>query len=362
MSIDFDPQRWDRLRETYRLWWAGELERPIIPVELAGRDPGRPMPDVPRLTQATCHRLDIPADAIVDRIDYDLSTLHFLGDAYPRVNFDAFGPVVIAAMLGARLENSSGQVWFLPETKRPIGEIHFQFDPGNVWFQRIRDICLAGLRRWQGRALIGMPDLGGNLDILAVFRPGEQLLLDLYDHPQEVKRLLDEAHACWHRVVEEINGILQPLNPGYSDWSGIFTERPSYMLQCDFSYMIGPEMFDRFAAPEIAATCARLPYSFYHLDGVDALVHLGSVLAIDALDGVQWVPGAGQLGCAHWPEVYRRIHAAGKKIQVVDGDLGGLDAVIRQIGTARGVHQFLIQAPAEESHSIRDQLKAYGID
>ncbi len=361
MSIDFDPERWDRLRETYRLWWAGELDRPIVPVELAGRDPGRPKPDVPLLTQATCHQLDIPAEAIVDRIDYELSTRYFLGDAYPRVNFDAFGPVVISAMLGARLDNSSGQVWFSPEQERPIAEIHFEFDPGNIWFQRIRDICLAGLERWQGEMLIGMPDLGGNLDILAVFRPGEALLLDLYDYPDEVKRLLDEAHTIWHRVVEEINGILQPANPGYSDWSGILTGQPSYMLQCDFSYMIGPDMFDAFAGPELEATCARLPRSFYHLDGVDALAHLDSILAIEALDGVQWVPGAGQPGCAHWPEVYRKIHAAGKKTQVVDSDLDGLQAVIEQIGTSRGVHQFLIQASAEEGDSIRDRLRTYGI-
>lgn len=362
MSIDFAPERWDRVRETYRRWWDGELDRPIVPVELAGRDPGRPQPDVPLLTQATCHRLDIPAEAVIDRIDYELSCRYFLGDAYPRVSFDAFGPVVISAMLGARLDNSSGQVWFLPAREQPIAEIHFEFDPDNIWFRRICDICRVALSRWQGEVLIGLPDLGGNLDILSVFRPGEQLLLDLYDAPDEVRRLLDEAHACWHRVVEEINDLLQPINPGYSDWSGIFTEQPSYMLQCDFSYMIGPSMFNEFALPELRATCAKLPYSFYHLDGVDALVHLDSLLAIDALDGVQWVPGAGQPGCGHWPEVYRKVHAAGKKIQVVDGDLDGLDAVIEQIGTSQGIHQFLIQMPTGQRRAVQDQLRVYGIE
>jgi len=40
-----------------------------------------------------------------------------------------------------------------------------------------------------------MTDLGGNLDILSTFRPGTDLLLDLYDHPEDVKRLTGEAHT-----------------------------------------------------------------------------------------------------------------------------------------------------------------------
>ncbi len=333
-----------------------------MPVELTGRDPGRPKPDVPLLTQATCHQLQIPANDLIDRLDYELSIRVYLGDAFPRLDFDAFEPVIVAAMLGARLENDSGQVWFVPEQERAITEIHFAFDPENIWFERIRDICVAGLKRWQGEVLIGMLDLGVNLDILSVFRPGQQLLLDLYDHPDEVKRLTEEAHDCWHRVVEEINGILQPVNPGYSDWSGIFTDRPSYMLQCDFSYMISPEMFNEFARPELEATCAKLPRSFYHLDGPGALPHLDSLLTIEELDGVQWVPGEGQPDCSHWPAVYQKIHAAGKKIQVIDNDFDSLDAVIGQIGTRRGVHKYMIRKSIDEEDAVRRRLEKYGLE
>ena len=41
--------------------------------------------------------------------------------------------------------------------------------------------------------------------------------------------------------------------------------------------------------------------------------------------GVQWVPGAGNPGCTDWPEVYRKIHAAGKRIQIIDGRFDALD-------------------------------------
>jgi hypothetical protein len=45
------------------------------------------------------------------------------------------------------------------------------------------------------------------------------------------------------------------------------------------------------------------------------------VLSIPELDGVQWIPGDGKPTCAHWPEVYRKIAAAGKKIQIINGGL-----------------------------------------
>ena len=51
------------------------------------------------------------------------------------------------------------------------------------------------------------------MDILSVFRPGENLLLDLYDHPEEVIRLIWEIHELWHRFYQEINDVLQPVTP-----------------------------------------------------------------------------------------------------------------------------------------------------
>jgi len=362
VSIGFDAERWQRVRETYGRWWAGELERPIVPVELLGRDPGRPKPNVPLLCQATCHRIDIRAEALIDRIDYELSTRVYLGDAFPRLNLDAFGPGILAAMLGAKLDNSTGQVWFHPPNDTPAAALHFQYDPKNVWLRRIEAICEAAAKRWQGQVLVAMPDLGGNLDILAAFRPGEKLLLELYDAPDEVKRLTWEAHEVWHRVYHRLSDVMQSARSGYTDWAGIYSDRPCYMLQCDFGYMMSPEMFDEFAMPELEATCSGLGRAFYHLDGPGQLPHLDSLLGIKQLDGVQWVPGAGKPGCAHWPEVYRKIHAAGKRVQVIDGGFDTLEAVIDQLGSARGIHCIGIQGTVAEEASLRRRLQTHGVE
>lgn len=364
MAIDFDEDRWEKIRETYRRWWAGELVRPIIPVELTGRDPGRDQPDVPLLSQATCTDLSVSPEDIVDRLDYELSAITYLGDAFPFFDMGCFGPGVLAAFLGARLDNSTGLVWFYPQEELPITELHFEYDPDNVWFKRIKDICTAAMERWQGQVLLGMTDLGGTLDILSSFRPGTNLLFDLNDHPDEVKRLIWEIHDVWQRYFREINEILQPVNPGYADWGGLYSDQPISMLQCDFCYMIGPEMFDEFVRPELEAGSKRIARSFYHLDGPGQLPHLDSLLTIDSIAGVQWVPGFDRPNSGLWPEVFRKIHAAGKLIQCY-ADFDELEAIIKQIGTGKGIQRhckYGYSAITGSESEIRRHLEVYGIE
>jgi len=337
MPIDFDEARWERVRENYARWWAGELERPLIQITLSGRDPHRPPPARPCRPLTACYGEDVPAEQIVDCWDYELSCQEYLGDAFPHV-WPNFGPGVAAVFMGGCAETApeEGTVWFFPPGEVDVRTLHFTYQPDHPWLRRIKDICRAAIDRWEGLVQVAMTDLGGNLDLLSTFRPGQELLLDLYDHPEHVERLIWEAHEVWWRAFEDINSVLRPVNPGHTAWTPIFSAGPYYMLQCDFSYMIGPQMFDRFVRPELVASCRRLVNPFYHLDGPGALPHLDSLLSIEELKGIQWVPGAGQPDVTCWPEVYRRIRRAGKLIQTW-GDMETLDALVQQLGSAEGI-------------------------
>ncbi|MCK9479084.1 MAG: hypothetical protein M0R40_06235 [Firmicutes bacterium] len=360
MSINFSENQWDKIKRDYTLWWKRELERPLVPVVLKGLDPGIAKPSTPLLSQATCHDLSVPAKDIIERIDYELSQNLYLGDAFPYFNMDCFGPGIAAAFLGADLNNATGNVWFHPKEIKPLNEIYFEYNPDNVWLIRIKEICYEGMKRWQGQVQMGMPDLSGMLDILSVFAQGDKLLLALYDEPGEVKRLVWEIQKFWFRFYDEINEVLQPINPGYSDWSQIYSPTPSYVLQCDFAYMISAEMFEEFALPEIKSSCKKLSHTLYHLDGIGNLPNLDSILKIKELDAVQWVPGEGQPPQSKWPEVYRKIAAAGKNIQIREGfDL--LEAVSNQIGTLKGIHQKPLWGTVNQKNDMLGRLAKIGV-
>lgn len=362
--IDFDEGRWQRIRRNYGDWWAGRREEPLIAVTVSGYDQPQHKPSVPLHNFTSFYRLDTPADSIVDAWEWSISGKRYVGDAFPSI-WPNFGPGVIAAFLGCDLHTSvdSDTTWFSPRETRESTDLEFVTDRASVWYRRVRDIVQAADDRFGGTVQIGMTDLGGNLDIVSSFRPGEQLLLDLYDCPEEVDRLTWQAHACWWEYFDLLTAAA-PHNPGYSAWAPIFSEEPYYMLQCDFSYMIGPDMFDRFVKPELAACCRRLKNAFYHLDGPGELPHLDSLLEIPELKGVQWVPGAGQPDITHWPDVYRRIHKAGKRIQLFGGqaEIGvfALDALADQLGTAEGLIM-IADADRKDEEKVQRLLQRHGV-
>jgi 5-methyltetrahydrofolate--homocysteine methyltransferase len=357
MAIAFTPQRWQTVRDTYRRWWAGELDRPLIDLTVAGADPGRPEPKHDYRGYAAQYGPDVPAEDVVDVWDFQLSCQEYLADAIPKV-WPNFGAGIIGGFLGGVVEVRPETVWFHAPDEREIAKIRFQADFDSEWVRRIAQIKQAAMDRWGGLVQVGMTDLGGNLDILSTFRPGERLLLDLYDEPAEVERLVWEAHEAWWAYFDYFNDILQPTNPGYSAWAGIYSETSTYMLQCDFCYMISPEMFERFVRPELVASAARLDNAFYHLDGPGQLPHLDSLLAADEIKGIQWIPGDGQPPMCEWPDVYKRIQAAGKLTQVFM-PLDDLEKLADKLGSLAG---FWVgtSVSADRKEKAMRQLEAFG--
>ena len=101
-----------------------------------------------------------------------------------------------------------------------------------------------------------------------------------------------------------------------SDWSGIAFPGKGCMTQCDFSAMLSPAMFRRWALPTLEREWQYLDCNFYHLDGPECLVHLPDLLAAPRLHGIQWVAGAGHAAQYTWVDIFQKIQGAGKRVQV----------------------------------------------
>ncbi len=128
--------------------------------------------------------------------------------------------------------------------------------------------------------MVGLTDLGGNLDILASLRSSEKLLLDLSDTPEEVLRICADITRVWMYTYDLLFDLTNGKKSGSCGWSPLWAPGKLYMLQSDFSYMISPRMFKRFVMPDLTACCDFLDYPFYHLDGVGELNHLDQILSI----------------------------------------------------------------------------------
>ena len=319
MSVHFDRNRMETVIANHERWWRGELDRALVRGVVVDAYPPSHTAKAPRLSQATCHDFSWTAEEVIEAEDAFLSTCEYFADGYPVLDFAVFGPGVLAAMLGSRLDNSRGQVWFLPCCD-DITKLHVSYDPENKWVRRIKDLYRAGLERWQGTVIMTMPDLGGIMDILASLIGSDRLIYDLVDEPEEVKRVQEEIQQAWYEAYWDFRKVLEPQG-AYTDWNGLLSREPSYIPQCDFSYMLGPDMFEEFVMPMLRVDTERLTNTIYHLDGVGELKHLDALLSLPNLKAIQWVYGVGQPGPHAWLDVYHKVLDAGKQIMIIENGL-----------------------------------------
>lgn len=329
----FGKNRFEETKQIYEAWWEQKNDRPVAGFWVKNRQPDLQKPKAPFLAQENCNQLQYSADEILDAIEYEMCSRTYYGDAYPMYSMDSFGPGIIAAILGAELDNHTGNVWFHPKKIQEPDELHFEFDRENVWFQRILSIMKRATERFEGSILLSMPDLGSPLDLLSTFRPGENLLFDLYDYPEEVIRLSRELYEIWHVIYREFAKALNAEEFGYTDWGSIYSRESSYTIQCDFCYMIGEEMFHQFVYEDLKRYCLDLKRTVYHLDGPGEVKHLPDILKIKELGAVQWIPGDGNPTCEHYPELYQAIDKSEKQIQIAGQGLDKMLMVAEQIST-----------------------------
>lgn len=310
INVNFTEEDWRRIERDWTRWWNREIDRPMVVIEN------------PFVFSIPSHMtrefmLEKPIDEVLDEYQMLLEVRQFFGDAWPGW-WANFGPGIAAGFLGAEVHCApdTATVWYEAADKPAIEDLHFAYDPDNVWWRRILDLTSGAVERWGDKVSIAHTDLGGNLDVLASFRTTEQLLYDLYDAPEEVSRLVGEITSLWLRYYDELCAIIQKTGRGTCPWAPIWSPGRCYMLQSDFCFMISPDMFERFVLPDLEACIDKLDHPFFHLDGPGQIRHLDMMLSLDKLAGIQWIPGDGQPQPHEWPELLGRIRDAGKLCQV----------------------------------------------
>jgi 5-methyltetrahydrofolate--homocysteine methyltransferase len=328
INVQFSELDWQRIERDWSAWWAHDLDRPMVVFETSD-DIVPAITDHPDLKVLM---LDVPIDQVLDDQQAILQPRRFHGDAWPRW-FVNGGPGALGAFLGAQvdIQPETDTVWFGPRSEETLAEMELIFDENNIWWQRIKRLTQAAVERWGDQVSISHTSLGANMDILAALRTTQKLLVDLYDAPEEVDRLVEQITTVWEYSYDELYKIIRVNHRGTTPWAPIWSPKRTCMIGCDFCTMVSPKMFDRFIAPGLHRCFAALDHSFYHLDGPDELKHLNKFLAMENLSGIQWIPGAGAAPPEEWLPLLKQIRDGGKLIQIKVTADGALK-IIREIG------------------------------
>ena len=287
-------------------WNGGAAERPSILLTGYGR------PDPPRAADAYWQD---PGTMVQTIVSQPLSHLYF-GEAAPNCYVD-YGANAAALYLGGRgIWDNTETIWIEPvfPSVGPIERI--AIDESGAWRVRMEKTLSLTLEAGKGKALVSPWCPGAAADTTAALIGTENLLCALYDNPGGVKRAFARINGLWITEHLRLTAKIKSAGCEMSAWHGVWCPTDTAAIQEDFSYMISCGMFNSFCLPFIADIVDTVDYSLYHLDGVQALKHLKSILALRKLRVVQWQPGAGHEAALQWADVIRTIRAAGKACQM----------------------------------------------
>jgi hypothetical protein len=306
---------WATARARLTAWWE---RKGLALCVTAPRD--KPWEDIPQPHKpASVMQQWIDPIYRARQAEYELAHTYFGGEAFPY--FDTqIGPGNLATFLGSEPSFAPDTVWYNACMSDPDRHPPLQFSPTNAWFQQQMAMIDEGLRISEGRFLVGVPDLIENIDILASLRGTQTLLMDMKERPSFVKKRLLEINRAFFDAFDSIYERVQtPWGGNAFSAFNIWGPGKTVKVQCDASAMFSPKMFAEFVVPALAEQCRWLDYSLYHLDGTQCIVHLDHLLAIEALDAIEWTPQVSLPpgGNPLWYDLYRRILKAGKGVQAI---------------------------------------------
>lgn len=255
-------------------------------------------------------------DEALEEFERQSELIMFEGEAIPRF-LPTYGPGIMASVFGISPKFQSRTVWFhsnigVEDIENVLEDTKINMN--NPWFERLVRVTRTAAKHGGKDYCVGMTDLGGILDVISSFLGPTKTILTMRRDPALIDRCRNIIMDKWMKVYNVLQSEIEQHSFGCNSWMNIWCPKRWYPIQCDFSAFLSPKWFERFALPDIKTQAEQFDYAVYHLDGPDALKHLDSLLEIDALDGIQWVPGAGnELKCSdEWLPVYKKIQDAGK--------------------------------------------------
>lgn len=186
----------------------------------------------------------------------------YVGSAYPGLPW-------MEALMGCRVFAAETSAWSEP----------FLFDYAQLddlppasespWFHKLVELT-TGLVEWAaGRFPVNAPLLRGPADIAAALRGSDRFVLDFYDRPAEVARLLERCAQARQAVLQAIGAIVQPFHGGYTAGgypSKLWTPGKTCLYnQDDAAAILSPRLFEQILLPLENSIARQADIAYIHL-------------------------------------------------------------------------------------------------
>lgn len=302
-----------QVKKYWEAFWNKEIiDRPIIAITAPKNDKGK-KEKLPYMAGS-----DGNYQKALEMFEEWTNSTYFGAEAIPFIDI-SFGPDQFSAFLGAELimadDNSTSWVKpFVTDWKTTKIELN----ENNISWSRMLEFIRCAAKYSEGKFLIGVLDFHSNMDCMSAMRGPENLCIDIIDCADEVERILKEVRSLYAPIYNALYEAGDMKERGTIGWMPYYCEGKFATIQCDFICMISPEHARRFVIPALFEEASFLDHSVFHLDGVNALIHLDDILSIPKIDAIQWVPGEGKPRLIKWIDLFKKIQKAKKGLYIWD--------------------------------------------
>jgi len=315
----------------FEAWWDRQIiDRPPVDGLHVGRD-HPPRHPVPEKKHATLREGWFDFEYAIEQLEANLDGAVFVGDSFPRF-WPNLGPELCATVFGADLEFQPETTYSRPIVKscRDILELKPNLD--NPYWNAIRRATDLSLERGRGKWITGLTDLHTNGDLVAALRNPQDMCLDMATDLEGVRAACDYVtRSAFALMYEDLWTRISACGQPATTWCPVLHAGRMYVTSCDAICLFSTPMFKEAVLPSIVWEMRYLDRNLFHLDGPGAIRHLDALLDLPELDAVQWVRGAGHGRAADWIDVYKRIQARGKGIQLMASDIADAKAVAEHL-------------------------------
>lgn len=190
---------WEKVRQRMLAWWKREILDRVALQVTAPQDNARPHNWDPFYL---ARHLDEPEKALAEWENYCRATF-FGGEFVPNL-WANLGPGIPAAYLGATPHVVEDTVWFEQPRELSLEEIAaLEFDENNYWWQKTKELTVLAAEAGRGKFFAGLTDLNSVFDIIGHLRGTQNLLCDLMDSPEVVKKATALVNSIWLKCYDE---------------------------------------------------------------------------------------------------------------------------------------------------------------
>ena len=254
----------------------------------------------------------------------------------------------LEAMLGSPVQVGNESIW-AEEGGFDYAELNkLDLSKDNPWCRKYLEF-VAGLQdHYKNRFPVGQPILRGVSDMIASLRGTSQMILDLYDRPEDFQHLARICSDLLIELVQEQQSLTGPFLGGYEvEQLSLWAPDRIIRIQEDASALFSPSLYIQYLHEEDQRQASAFPYSVIHLHS-SSLFLLNHILDIESLNCIQINKDVGGPEIQRMLPFFKMVKKLGKRL-LIRGKLDGEDLLLlkRELSPNGLYLQIVIESPAE---------------